>query len=328
MNRLGVARICLVLATSLAATCSPSVAQSLREILNEHAIPVDSPRIQNLDEKITSFAVLDNPSNFVIAYYLDDGSRLLRPPLFVFRYAKEKPEWTTVALRGVEADFPGLSGAKQDCLGAALRIHESGEFLFIDTHKNPSAGCVLALARNLALKKALSGWYLAAFRSGRLVFHRSQVHFAPVHPMEIAVYDLQHAFETQIYPPRSDPIRAAHVGKYSAAVPAEQWCRNHNSPCDPSQFSSRLHGSVVINEETDSLAFVAQMEPPDFVRAGAGEQAATRIEQVVYVFLFSQGSVAHREFRLSKMKALLGTESIEALLTRPMLERIFVGKRP
>jgi len=89
------------------------------------------------------------------------------------------------------------------------------------------------LSEDLAVKKALWGGYLAAFRSGLLVFNRNQIHFAPTHPMEMAIYDLQRDVESDLYPPPADPFRAAFIEKLRAAKPGEDWCREHNSHCDP-----------------------------------------------------------------------------------------------
>ena len=152
-----------VLLAWLAASSSTSTAQTLAEVLKEHAISIGSSPVENFGNRITSFAVLDDATNFMIAYYIDDSSGRLRPPLFVARYAKQARKWDTAALSDAKAPWRGSQVA---CLGSALAIRQVVGFLFIDTHISPSAGCVLVLSKDLRFKKALYGWYLASFTSG------------------------------------------------------------------------------------------------------------------------------------------------------------------
>jgi hypothetical protein len=304
----------------LGADASTALSQTLREVLNKHDFPVASHPIQNLDARITSFAVLDNATNFVIAYYIDDGSGLLSPPLYVLRQTKNSREWKIAALRTVQAPFRDFH---VDCFGSALAIHQTAGFFFIDTHLSPSAGCLVVLAENLTVTRALYGWYLAAFHSGLLVFHKSEVHFAPTHPMEIALYDLRRSTETSLYPPPADPIRVAYIEKIRTAKPSEDWCRQHNSHCDAEQFESELTGRVVISEETQSLAFVARFGPVGLISEEITKHSPEWIEDVVYVFRLGSGPIRHREFHLAEMKERFGTTSLEALLKPTVLEQLF-----
>ncbi|HEV8385163.1 MAG TPA: hypothetical protein VGQ11_09855 [Candidatus Acidoferrales bacterium] len=204
----------------LIATSSSPFAQTLLDVLREHRIPVGSS--SGIWQKpITSFAVLDNDANFAIAYYVDDGSGLLSPPLFLGRYDRKHHTWKDVALKKIEASFKGVP---VDCMGSALSIVQQAGSYFLHTHLNPSAGCLLVLSEDLALKKTLCGRYLAAFRSGLFVYQKCQVHFAPTHPMEIALYDPVRDVETQIYPPPSDTIRAEYVNSIRRLIPSNHWC--------------------------------------------------------------------------------------------------------
>ena len=87
-----------------------------------------------LERKITSYAISsDDP--FLLAYYADDGSGLLRAPLHVIRYGRAKRE-----LRRGEI-------SPDDCVGSALSIREAHGFIYIDTHENPSAGAFSCFPR-------------------------------------------------------------------------------------------------------------------------------------------------------------------------------------
>ncbi len=315
----------LVLAVWLAASCSSSLAQTLHDVLNEHKIPVGPAPIQNLSQRITSFAVLDDETNFLIAYYIDDGSGLLSPPLYMARFVKKDQSWKINALRKVEASFKTF---QVPCLGSAMRIVPTKRFFFVQTHLNPSAGCLVILSENLAVKKALWGSYLAVFRSGLLVFNRSQIHFAPTHPMEIAVYDLQRDVESNLYPPSADSFRAAYIEKLRAAKPSEDWCREHNSHCDPQQFESNLFSAVVINEEMQALAFVARFTPVGLISREEAELPSEWVQTVAYVFRFHQGVIRHREFRSTEMKERFGADSLDDLLKPAILKQLFASPKP
>jgi len=284
-----------------------------------------SGTIQNLNERITSFAVLDSATHFVIAYYIDDGSGLLSPPLLVGRYNKKEQGWKTTALRNVGAPF---LGTEVNCLGSVTAIRQMPGFIFIDTHLNPSAGCLVVFSDDLAVRKALSGWYLAAFRSGLLVFHRSQIHFAPTHPMEIAVYNLQSDAQTQIYPPLQDPIRAEYVERLRSLMPGEDWCREHNTSCDPRQFSNEIWGAVAVNEEAGAMAFVARFDPGGLVPKEVQERTPDLTQDVAYVFLFSPHAVRHRQFRFSEIRERFGAAAQDDLVKPAVLDRLFAQTSP
>jgi hypothetical protein len=180
---------------------------TLRQALAAKHLPFDAAKLANLDKSITSWAELDDPGQYVIAYYLDNGSEELNPPLFLDRYDRNSSEWKSARLpEGGEKS----SAIDDVCYGSILSIISSAGRFFVETHINPSAGCLLVLSGDLKLEASLSGWFLGHLGDDALVYHRSEVHFAPVHPAEIAIYDLRTKHDFTIFPPKTEtPIRQA-----------------------------------------------------------------------------------------------------------------------
>jgi hypothetical protein len=60
---------------------------------------------------------------------------------------------------------------------------------------------LLVLSEALELKRELDGWPMLVLDDGRVVFHRSMVHFAPAHGGALALYDPVADREDSLYPP-------------------------------------------------------------------------------------------------------------------------------
>src|SRR5207244_11877711 len=111
----------------------------------------------------------------------------------------------------------GIRPAPPAWLGSAVRGRKAGGMLLSATHANPSAGCTLVRAEDLAVRDVLSGWPMAAFADGRIVYQRSQPHFVAVHPLEVSIYDPRSRTHRAIYPPRPPPpLRLEHMRKIQA----------------------------------------------------------------------------------------------------------------
>jgi hypothetical protein len=324
MSRLVCGLLLLALPAAVCVDARFTAAQTLADTLRDRSIPVGSPPIQNANARITSFAELNNPADYLIAYYVDDGSGSLKPPLYIARYLKDSGAWHTAGLTDIKASF---HDTQVDCLGSALEIQRAGDYFFVDTHLTPSAGCVLVLNSDLTLKKSLCGWFLAAFRSGLLVYHKSEVHFAVTHPMEIAIYDLGTGRETQIYPPSRDAIRHEYEERIRRLMPGEDWCREHNSPCDPAEFSSELSEKVALNERTHSLAFVAQFDALGLIPREAANRSPELNMKAVYVFRLGPGPIRHCEFWFDDLKNRYGLNSVDELLTPAKIRELFSSQR-
>jgi hypothetical protein len=121
-------------------------------------------------------------------------------------------------------------------------------------HINPSAECTVVLGPDLAVRGILAGWPVATLADGRIVYQR--VHFAPVHPVALALFDPRRGTDLTLYPPRpSRAARAGHVARMRS-VYAPAWCNTRNHPCDPDTFDEHVNGPVMTYARGEALAFV------------------------------------------------------------------------
>lgn len=139
----------------------------------------------DLEQPITSYSVLDDSRGFVIAYYGLEGDRLHE--LRVRSYDKRTKTWRS-------RTFP-------EPIGSVLDIRRGAGHLFVAGHSSPSAAPLLVLTDTLDLKRELDGWPMLILDDGRVVFHRSMVHFAPAHGGALALYDPSTDREDPLYPP-------------------------------------------------------------------------------------------------------------------------------
>jgi hypothetical protein len=253
-----VARLAIAAAIVVAA-CGPARAETLREVLRAKNAPPAGQSLVNLDKPITSYQILDEAENFLIAYYVDDGSGALNGPLIISHYERTARKWRTGEIRRTILETEG-------CLGSATGARAVGDKIYLELHINPSASCTLVLSTNLDLKKVLAGWVLAAFADGRVIYQNNEIHFAPVHAAKVSQFDPRSGQDIEIYPRKPfQEIRAAHIAKitgYFAHNP--DWCNAHNNPCDPEWFDSDIQGDVAVSDKTDSLAFTIQFDNTNY----------------------------------------------------------------
>lgn len=127
---------------------------------------------------------------------------------------------------------------------------------FARVHVNPSAECTVVLGPDLAVRGVLAGWPVATFADGRIVYQRSQVHFASFRPVALALFDPRGPADLTLYPRKPyQAARAAHVARMRS-VYEEPWCRARNHPCDPDVFDEHVQGEVVADARGDAVAFV------------------------------------------------------------------------
>jgi hypothetical protein len=315
MRTHSICRIFLYFAVVLLAW-NKSLAETLRDALAKSNISAENAALQNLDKEITSYAVLDNERESAIGYYVDDGSGFLNPPMFLDRYDKHEAHWYSAAFGSQEPEV--VSKPTDLCYGSVLAIKAKDDWLFIDTHINPSAGCLLIISRDLKLKKMLYGWYLESFSSGLVLFENSEVHFAETHPMEISVYDVVRDKNFRIYPPPRDHIRADFVRELINKIDV-QWCKQHERSCDPKRFTSDLR-NYVVNEQRNALAFVSIFEAGDY---GPKPDSEIGTEEVVYVYKFKRDSFTYRNFLMDQSIEKFGTLDLDKLVQPVLLKKIF-----
>jgi hypothetical protein len=314
--------VCLLLTLSPVLSAALTLPNTLREALNAKHLPIAEAKLANLDKKITSWAELDDANQYVIAYYLDDGTGRLQPPLYLGRYDKKRGEWKSAALSDTE---PGDAGVDTPCFGSVLNVHAAGSRLFLDTHINPSAGCLIVLSPEFKLEASLYGWLVGRIGEDRLVYHRSEVHFAPVHPAEIALFDLRTKRDVTIFPPKPDsPIRQARAQQLRDFYKGnEKWCQENDDPCEPEDFDSEVQEPVVTSDAEAAVAFLVSYEQIQMARGDLQKPSGPKDVLYVYRRVNDQGKMEYREMLLSEAKARFGDVTLENLVQPEVLQKIF-----
>jgi hypothetical protein len=315
-----------VVAAILCPGAGTACSETLREALASKHLPIAEAKLANLDKKITSGAELHDENQFVIAYYVDDGAASLKPPIFLERYDRRHEGWTSTTLNDAKTK---LGDMEIDCLGSVLSIKATGARLFLDTHLSPSAGCLLVLSADLKLEAGLYGWLVGQLGEDRLIYHRSQVHFAPVHPAELALYDLRTKRDVTIFPPKPEsPIRRERMLQLQGFYKGnEDWCNKNNDPCDPEYFDSSLQGPVATNEAQAALAFLISYEQIQLVQGDVQKPDGPKDVLYIYRGVGDEAKMEWREMMLAEAKTRFGDVAIQDLLQPEVLQKIF-GETP
>jgi len=300
-------QVAVLLTLPCGTACLP--AETLADVLRASTVPVRQFSGSDLAQKVTSYAV-SNGNPFLLAYYVDDGSDLLQFPLRLIRFDRAKRDLRRADLRDVSVLF--RDETLTTCLGSVLDIREYSDTVYIDIHKNPSAGCVIVLSSELKFKTALSGWLLGLVGADYAVLRRSEVHFMSVHPLHLAVLNVQQNQATEVYPYSGDPQRRQFSRLIEPRI-SKKWCMNHNAQCDPENFDADLSGKVIVNETANLFAFQVQFNVSGF---GPAVEKQVPARTVTYVFRERNGQWEHREFDVRQLQRLLGSMSLKDFVTQ------------
>jgi hypothetical protein len=159
-------------------------------------------------------------------------------------------------------------------------IRQTARHVFIDTHTNPSAGRIIVLTRDVKRVITLDGWVLRVLPGDVVLYHRSSVHFAPTHWVELSTWDPATGRDHPLYPSEPpDSLRRAYVDTVRSIYRrvGEPWFHANNHHMDPERFDSRLGDTIVVSSSGRSVAFM--------VTFGGGERtpAATPPLEVAVV---------------------------------------------
>jgi hypothetical protein len=176
-------------------------------------------------------------------------------PLQAVRFARATGRWSARTIAWTERAAAGAPARPWTACRSGLALGRFPGGFLLRAHMNPSAECTVLLSPDLAVRAVLAGWPVATFADGRLVYQRNQVHFAPVHPVALALFDLRGG-ETALYPPRPPcGLRLARIER-NRALFTESWCRAHDHPCDPEALEESVVSDVATDAAGDALAFV------------------------------------------------------------------------
>jgi hypothetical protein len=302
----------------------PGEGKTLREVLAVEKVPLDAEALRNLDAKISSGAELNDEAQFVIAYYLLDSTGLLKPPIFIDQYDRRTQRWKSGAVEAAAARWQGMD---VDCFGSVLAVVGFSDSYALETHINPSAGCELIVSRDFKLKASLYGWIVGHFGDGGIVYHRSQIHFATVHPAEIAIYDPATGKDFNIFPRAPfQEVRLQVTRELREFYKTHQdYCQKAGDPCDAEEFDSSLEGKVVTDDREHAMAFVISYEVQGY---GQDEHKPGGPTEVVYVYrhVNDEGKMEYREMLWSEVRERAGNVPLEKLVEPAILEKIFGEK--
>jgi hypothetical protein len=295
--------------------------KTLREVLAAEKLPLDANTLHNLDAKISSGAELHDAEQFVTAYYVLDSTGQLNPPIFVDVYDRSAGRWKSGEIKAAVAKDESVD---VDCFGSVLAIAAFPDSLVLETHINPSAGCELVLSRDLKLKTSLYGWMVGHFVDGGIVYHRSQIHFATVHPAEIAFYDPATGKDFTIFPHR--PLRQVRLQLIEELreffKTHQDYCQKANDPCDAESFDSSLEGKVVTDDREHAVAFIISYDLEGY---GQSDDKPGGPSEVVYVYrhVNDEAKMEYREMLWSDVKERVGNVPLARLVEPSILEKIF-----
>ena len=272
---------------------------------------------------ITSYAVLNDDSEFVIAYYLANDKNELRFPLFASRLDKKTGQWQNRELNDVKVVTQGTGtiwdGHSMDCIGSVLSVKEYRRRYYLNLHFNPSAGCLLILTSDLTIDQTLPGG-VEEFVDGRLLWSMDMVHFADVHPEEIWIYDPNTYKSSIIYPQPNDLFRKNYEERLAQVIDQKK-CMANNWACDPKRFTSNID-AIEVNEQTNSFAFNVRFEPEGFLTREEAENSG-KWDDDDYVYVYKLNPVRWRAFSVYDLKAKFGTDSLLELLSPEKLRLVF-----
>ncbi|HXZ81855.1 MAG TPA: hypothetical protein VEG30_18145 [Terriglobales bacterium] len=303
--------------------------ETLADVLQQHEIPSPPASIPHLTSRITSYDVLNDDREFLIAYYMVDTAdeNALRPPLFLTRFDKKTQEWQHVAITGQKSEgLPDRPELQDDCLGSVLRAEHHNSWYYLNLHWNPSAGCLLILNEDLSVSHTLPGGSAGFFQTGLLVYSGNMVHFADVHPETLWLYDPATHKSEQLYPQKNDPLRGAFSTRLEKVID-EKRCMHNNWGCDPDRFTSDLVYPIEVNDQTQSLAFHVRFEPEGFLPREEAEDSG-QWDDDDYVYIYRLSPLRWRGFSIYDLKPKFGTDSLSELLTPAKLKQVFATPAP
>lgn len=302
------------LAVLLPLTCGLETlaAETLQDALTAAKVPTAQFSASELSEEIWSDGI-PKGDPILLAYYVDDGTGGLPPLLHIIRYDRATGSLHRAELR--DTDTPPLGREfLRNCFGSILRIREYRGTIYIDTHINPSAGCVFVLSPRLEFKAALGGGVIGLLGDEYAVLRRSEMHFTSVFPLHVEIYDLKLNQLVEVYPYKGDAQRRRFSTLLKPHL-SRKWCAERNIPCDPEKFDTYLGGNdgmVVLNEAAKTFGFEARFDDP----FSAKGRARVPTRNVAYFFRERGGIWEHREFSMSQFKRLFPGMSVQKLVSK------------
>lgn len=219
-------------------------------------------------EIVTNGAEMSDDRDFIYAGWSMNGGHF--GTLHVLAVDRRTGVWKHRTYKGGDTgDDAALVG------GSILDVRASRRFIGLDMHHSPSAGTTWVLRRDLSRAGVFYGWIKEWLPNDLMVYEHSQIHFAPTHALEVAIYDPVAARSSSIYPVAGgSEVRRAFVARVKTRWGAlgEDWFRTHNHHGDPERFDSSS-GRFVVDWHSRAMAFEVRFE--DYTATSDGRSAET-----------------------------------------------------
>lgn len=272
-------------------------------------LPLDGLPV-SADLPISSYRAARSTTETVIAYRDLNGTELGRT-IGVLIYDKTAKRWSSLSVAEHEEGDEAEYGA-----GDVSEVRATSTFIYIDTHVNPSAGLLIVVSRDGKVRKGLWGWTSIILPDDRVVYHASQVHFAPTHPMELRVYEPGQPTSAALYPIKPWlPVRRTFIEKVtSLTTTLRRSGAAEDLPESPDQFDSSLVDKPVADKAGRVIAFLVEFGEPSKPSSPRPERVVVKCDT-----RSAERTTACTEERLADVirgNPQLGSLSSEALLRR------------
>jgi hypothetical protein len=142
-------------------------------------------------------------------------------------------------------------------------------YIVLDFHFNPSAGCIIIVDKNFNIIRKINGFDWFEIIPNQLILVENMVHFAPIHAERLRVLDILSPGSQEIYPIKGDVLRAHFVHEHKKLMPLAKTCKLFNDPCNPElfyeevgSFASDGHGKVALLASLDASHATEKKKPP------------------------------------------------------------------
>lgn len=218
------------IALTLALCALPVCGQTLREVLRKVGIPANQFTATELAQQVQ--ATFGKEAALTYLVYLPPDPNGIEPnaPRLV-RYDNATKAMLRHNLKPEEME---------NCCGSPLDIQFTRSYVLVSFSDTPSAETVLAVDKDLKYRGTLYGFGFKEIAPDQVVFVEDEVHFAAQHPERLAWADLKNGREMELYPPKSDALRAGFARLNQKHMPPKADCEKADDPCDPAIYDEDI----------------------------------------------------------------------------------------
>ncbi|MCC6607680.1 MAG: hypothetical protein IT327_31020 [Anaerolineae bacterium] len=300
------------------ASQTPNSVPTLGDRLVEYRLPTNTLPDDVLNQKV--FEYLNTEHAFLVSYFGRSTSTQSPYSIRFLKFDKVEGVWSSTEI--IEPT-PNEDCSFTICYfspGAVTYLVESKGFYLVGTHLNPSAGFTFVLTSDLELHDVLFGYVRQQFADGTVVLRESIMHFAPTHYTLLDIYKPSTRELYRIFP--HEPYQAlwlTHEQKVAQIYDdlGSAWCVENNHHCNPELFNNYVAGDVVINNDTDSIAFI--------ITFSGSSDSNLEETRTVYIYrnIHDNSLLEYREASEDELLSLVGTADLERLLEKETLDFIF-----